>query len=1680
MESAFPTFYQMTRRPAVADLNVDPQPVAGEQRTELGHGDRIRGEGRCRREGTTRMEETLIDREPDGTDWHQSVAIDRPMGCQYHNAPTKPLVLPGSNGSDSKAGGPAKLGTPTAGMEPTGRDAGPITPAGGSDRQSSLFSWRDLSERSASTPGWGWDQGWIECLPRGRREGSSHRTALRSGRQENGRPTRRRKEVALGRLKTYALLMTAGAWGPLATSPSVQAQVAAGGEAAPSASARPAAPVPPIEYLKAGAQLYNASKFDLAAKYLQAAHDYRDQLTPEEREVLQDYLDAYRETTGKSVTTAAASPASKRDVQIRTTSAGSEKSRAMELLGRARRELTLGRPEEAKALAREAMTLNASFAPGEDSPEVVMRDIERAATVPATRGGTTDEKQKGRWLLKTAREQMAMGNLEAAAEKLAEVERMSVKWGLFDDTPAKVRKDLEKMMKRVGSNAAPGGSNTSGRKDLEQARDRLRQARAALDSNDLDKAEEIAREVESWNLKYGVFEDHPLKVMAAVKALRQRDEMRGLGSKATRPTEGIYQTLVEQARERIAQGKLDEAEELARKAKSINAYPPVTADRAESVLYDLALLRAKAEKEGKVAEPMSTRLEREANELLAQGKREEAAAKFAEADRMLAQETGRPQVGEPSLSEEPAPTSKVDAQVVTVTTSEPQEGDQAVENATRTAALALDDPDVPDPVDLKDEPLPQPIEDFADADDSTKTDNAAMEQAQALLKAGNFAAARAKAKEAMSRPELAEAAEDLMAQIGLAEQAAALSLYENALAVMRQGDFPRAKAMLEEVLASQAELDPALHDRIRQMLERIVVPDANGDKNVAEGQTAVTNGSKPVSLEDAETIRVQRLNAEVGEAVAKARRMLEVDPDQSIRILEETLTRVQSEPVSPSASRAMVRRVEVALELARRDKAEFDARMKDANERAAIERKRLRILEAEKAKLEQFGELMTKATEALNNNQYVEAEAFAKKALEIDPNDVTATALIWKAQFERRYKTDEETRSLKEKSFVTAMQELDKAFIVPDDVQTRSISYPETFADLTKKRREAQERMAYRKPESTLAIERKLNEPITINVDKQPLAQAMEFIRNYTGLNVVIDPKALAAEGLTMESPVTLHANDIRLKNALRYMLEPLGLTYRAEEEVLLITSPQSNTARLRTETYYVGDLVLGPNQPRNALDGNTQLASATSDPMLNPVTTNTMAQTPFGQVPASSLNGNAGSANGLPSGTNIVSTPATKVDMTPLIQLITTSIAPGTWKLQSDEYGGLGFGQLGGDAGLGGGLGGDVGGQVGTITPFFLNISLIIRHTDEVHEQVDDLLRQLRRLQDLQISVEVRFITVDDNFFEEIGVDFDFEIQDDVVGRKSSFAILNGTASDLFIDPTGDDVVSPFLINQNRDKAIGKRPLVVGRAAPGDATNPATAFTPNLNIPFVNNTEQAATPTLAGFVPGAGATLGVSILSDLEVYLFMRAAQTDVRSNIIQAPKVTTFNGAFAQVASQTQQFYVASVTPVVAFGAVAFTPNVQPLPIGITLNVQPVITADRRYVRLSLNPVFISNASFQQFTVAGGVGGIGGIGGIGGGDGAQIATTIQLPTFTLFTVNTTVTVPDGGTVLLGGVKTSEEERREFGVPVLSKTPYLNRLFRNIGIGRTSRSIMMMVTPRIIILEEEEERLGIPPTISL
>ncbi len=74
-------------------------------------------------------------------------------------------------------------------------------------------------------------------------------------------------------------------------------------------------------------------------------------------------------------------------------------------------------------------------------------------------------------------------------------------------------------------------------------------------------------------------------------------------------------------------------------------------------------------------------------------------------------------------------------------------------------------------------------------------------------------------------------------------------------------------------------------------------------------------------------------------------------------------------------------------------------------------------------------------------------------------------------------------------------------------------------------------------------------------------------------------------------------------------------------------------------------------------------------------------------------------------------------------------------------------------------------------------------------------------------------------------------------------------------------------------------------------------------------------------------------------------------------------------------------------------------------------------------------------------------------------------VPTITFIRVQTTVTVPDGGTVTLGGYGRLSEGRTAYGAPGLGRGS------RNVGYGRSAVGSGVSVRVRVIDLREEEYR---------
>ena len=828
-------------------------------------------------------------------------------------------------------------------------------------------------------------------------------------------------------------------------------------------------------------------------------------------------------------------------------------------------------------------------------------------------------------------------------------------------------------------------------------------------------------------------------------------------------------------------------------------------------------------------------------------------------------------------------------------------------------------------------------------------------------------------------------------------------------------------------------LSPDVRQRLQDHLQLLNVP------REQSGPTA--NEPSPLdSVAAAQMIEVRQLLTEIAREQRRAEQITETDPKQALENLKNLRQRVSSSEVEASSRKRLLTRVDVSLrnleEYVDQNRAQIEADERNREVVAEVDRDR-RLREEVQTRL---AGLVEDFNQMLSEQRYAEAEVLARQARELKPDDPVAEMMIWKAKFIRRTRRQMLLRERSEEGVVGALESVDESGIPYDD--RHPFRFPddiESWNQLTDTRRRWLRDEQRKLTVAELEIQRRLQQPIEVQFDQRPLVEVMNTLAQMSGVNVFLDPQGMAAEGITSDTPVTINLTQpVSLRSALTLVLEPLRLSHVIQNDVLKITSEQTRDSDVYHHVYNVADLVIPiPNFiPSYNMGLPAAIASAHrtlgygamgGHEYSGPMTM--MADNQGGGMDNASVLAQMGN-NGLLGGGVRGSRSSgfgpgglgggVDADFDTLIELITSTIAPTSWD--------------------------DVGGP-GSVVGFEGNLSLVVSQTQEVHQDIVDLLQQLRRLQDLQVTIEVRFITLSDRFFERIGIDFDFDIDDN-----------SGLTADGINDGDPDDDGSSVTVG----------------------LNPEGAPTLDLDLQFTQGGFESAIPQFGGFDAGTAANFGFAILSDIEAFFVIQAVQGDTRTNVLQAPKVTLFNGQQAFISDTSQTPFVTSVIPVVGDFAAAQQPVITVLNEGTSLSVQAVVSSDRRFVRLTLVPFFSKIGEVKTFTFSGRTSSSTGTIDVDPTTGESVqndaetiteGATVQLPTFAFTTVTTTVNVPDGGTVLLGGIKRMKEGRTERGVPMLDKLPYINRLFKNVGIGKKAQSLMMMVTPRIIIQEEEEER---------
>lgn len=197
--------------------------------------------------------------------------------------------------------------------------------------------------------------------------------------------------------------------------------------------------------------------------------------------------------------------------------------------------------------------------------------------------------------------------------------------------------------------------------------------------------------------------------------------------------------------------------------------------------------------------------------------------------------------------------------------------------------------------------------------------------------------------------------------------------------------------------------------------------------------------------------------------------------------------------------------------------------------------------------------------------------------------------------------------------------------------------------------------------------------------------------------------------------------------------------------------------------------------------------------------------------------------------------------------------------------------------------------------------------------------------------------------------------------------------------------------------------------------------------------------PGLAGLAPALFANgIGVPNIAvgSADFDLLINALESQNRVQVLSNPSVMVANNSegFIQVGDTVR------LPDAISFSSAGQQSAVTPEDIGVILRVTPTINPDG-YVRMEIEPE-ISRLSRESI---------------------QISENFESPVITRRRANTTVTVKDGQTVVIGGLISDRYENIEKKVPLLGDIPLLGELFRNKSETIEKTELLIVLTPHVI-----------------
>jgi type II secretory pathway component GspD/PulD (secretin) len=775
-------------------------------------------------------------------------------------------------------------------------------------------------------------------------------------------------------------------------------------------------------------------------------------------------------------------------------------------------------------------------------------------------------------------------------------------------------------------------------------------------------------------------------------------------------------------------------------------------------------------------------------------------------------------------------------------------------------------------------------------------------------------------------------------------------------------------------------------------------------------------------------VRMEQTRVEIEQQMKKGSQCLQNKQyDEAIDLLKRAKEKIRWMPYHSVDLEGKAKQLDFLIQKAEEENEKYKDEIDQKRKLAAAEEQERDELARLKTQQEQVQNLFRQANIAFSKEKYALAKSFCIQIQNIEPDNKDVIKFLDLINQASHAKTMEQNRSSYIEEWKKTFEHVEESMVPMHDI----VQFPkyEEWKKISKRGSKNVGSVQEEESSEDKAVRERLeSETMDMDFADAPLAEVVDYLRNTTGLNIIIHPDVNKEFPDEDSLKVNLTLTNAKLSSILNLILSLKDLAYSISNGVLIISTQKRMVEKPIVRLYNIRDLTGKLNDfPGVDMTLSTEerdestISGATLKEEESKESTTTMTEEQ-------------------------------------LTDLIKNNIGKATWDASDCS----------------------IETRPGT---------LIVRQTESIHKQIDSLLNDLRKATGLLVTIESKFLTVSDDFLEDIGVDWRNLGATTINGREIEGETYYQKDSEASNTPYERHTAIGSSANENgHSRYRTMDDIIVNGESNGFSGYSAGGFyehnngkdDDHFNQTIIQGRLENIFDTALGndtVKSTGGLSMQMAYLDKVELQMILQAVRKKYRSNILTSPRLTVFNTQRANVTIINQQAYVQDYDVEIATNSTIADPVIGVVQSGVVLDVKPIISADKKYITLELQPTVADLIDMKDFKTS-----------VASSEKTQPMLndqpvtnttraakeiTIQAPELKMTKIRTTVTIPDGGTLLIGGLMQATRQDTMSGIPVLSDLPIISFFTSRKGKFTHRESLIILVTANITSMEEKEPNEG-------